>query len=251
MNQSLEGKLALVTGAGRGNGAAIARGLAQAGARIVVTDIHLAAAAATEAEIAASGQTARAMALDVTRQDDCDHLAQRIEREEGEIDILVNNAGILLRGPTIASDSRQRWRETMNVNLDGTFNVTTAFLPALKRRRGCIVNVASIQSFVAPPNSAAYSASKGALAQLTRALATELAVDGVRVNAIAPGIIATEMSAPTRADPERLRNFLTHVPMRRVGEADEIAGPVVFLCSAAASYITGVVLPVDGGYLAF
>jgi len=251
MTSSLAGKLALVTGAGRGNGAAIARGLALAGARVIVTDLHMQAAGATEAEIAAQGGAARALELDVTQAAACDRIATLINREEGDIDILVNNAGILLRGPVSTADSRQRWRDTMDVNLDGTFNVTTSFLPALRRRRGSIVNVASIQSFVAPPNSAAYAASKGALAQLTRALATELAPDGVRVNAIAPGIIATEMSAPTRADPELLRTFLAHVPMKRVGEADELAGPVVFLCSASASYITGVVLPVDGGYLSY
>lgn len=138
----------------------------------------------------------------------------------------------------------------MEVNVQGPFNVTMAFIEQLKHTKGCIVNVASTNSFVAPAGNGAYPVSKGALAQFTRALATELAADGVRVNALAPGIIATAMTEVTRADPARLASFLTHVPMRRVGEPEELAGPVVFLCSDAASYITGAILPVDGGYLA-
>jgi NAD(P)-dependent dehydrogenase (short-subunit alcohol dehydrogenase family) len=137
----------------------------------------------------------------------------------------------------------------MAVNLQGTFNVTMAFVEQLKHTRGTIVNIASINSFTAPAGSGAYPVSKGAIAQFTRALASELAPEGVRVNALAPGIIATAMSEPTRADPKRLEAFLTHVPMKRVGEPEELVGPVVFLCSDAASYVTGAILPVDGGYL--
>jgi NAD(P)-dependent dehydrogenase (short-subunit alcohol dehydrogenase family) len=137
----------------------------------------------------------------------------------------------------------------MAVNVHGPFNVTMAFVDQLKLTKGTIVNIASINSYVAQAGSGAYPVSKGALAQFTRALAAELAADGVRVNALAPGIIATAMTEPTRADPRRLEAFLAHVPMKRVGEPEELAGPVVFLCSDAASYITGAILPVDGGYL--
>ena len=176
-------------------------------------------------------------------------LARDLSLLVGPIRILVNNAGIFLRGNLFAGDGRERWDQTMAVNVQGPFNVTTAFIDQLKLTKGTIVNVASINSFVAQAGSGAYPVSKGALAQFTRALAAELAADGVRVNALAPGIIATAMTEPTRADPKRLEAFLAHVPMKRVGEPEELAGPVVFLCSDAASYITGAILPVDGGYL--
>ncbi len=247
----LNGCVAVVTGAGRGNGAAIALGLAKAGAVVVVTDVDGPLAQESAAAIQSAGGAAHAVTLDVRDAAACLQLARNVEARHGKASILVNNAGILLRGGLSDADARDKWRATLDVNLDGTFNVTTAFVEQIKATKGSVVNVASIQSFVGPPNSAAYSASKGAIAQFTRALANELAPHSVRVNAIAPGIIETEMTTQTRADPERLRQYLTHVPLRRCGVPDELAGPVVFLCSDAASYITGVVLPVDGGYLAF
>jgi NAD(P)-dependent dehydrogenase (short-subunit alcohol dehydrogenase family) len=245
----LDGKIALVTGAGRGNGAAIALGFAAAGARVVATDIDGETAAATARRIGTAGGTAWSFALDVADAAACDRLAARVAAEIGAVAILVNNAGILVRGGLAEPGARAAWRRTLDVNVDGTFNATMAFLPALKATRGSIINLGSINSFVAPPNSAAYATSKGAIAQFTRALANELAPDGIRVNALAPGIIATEMSAATRNDPERLARFMLHVPMRRVGEPQELVGPAIFLASPAASYVTGVVLPVDGGYL--
>ena len=249
MKDVLLGRLALVTGAGRGNGAAIARGLAAAGAEVIVTDIDKDAARAIADSIVADGGKARSFMLDVTDDESCRTLARDVSLLVGPIRILVNNAGIFLRGNLFAEDGRDRWDQTMAVNVQGPFNVTTAFIDQLKLTKGTIVNVASINSFVAQAGSGAYPVSKGALAQFTRALAAELAADGVRVNALAPGIIATAMTEPTRADPKRLEVFLAHVPMKRVGEPEELAGPVVFLCSDAASYITGAILPVDGGYL--
>jgi NAD(P)-dependent dehydrogenase (short-subunit alcohol dehydrogenase family) len=245
----LSGRLALVTGAGRGNGAAIARGLAAAGAEVIVTDIDKEAARAIADSIVADGGRARGFMLDVTDEEGCRKLAQDLSLLVGPIRILVNNAGIFLRGNLVTEDGRDRWDQTMAVNVQGPFNVTMAFVQQLKLTRGTIVNIASINSYVAAAGSGAYPVSKGALAQLTRVLAAELAPDGVRVNALAPGIIATAMTEPTRADPRRLEAFLAHVPMKRVGEPEELAGPVVFLCSDAASYITGAILPVDGGYL--
>jgi NAD(P)-dependent dehydrogenase (short-subunit alcohol dehydrogenase family) len=250
MKDVLTGRLALVTGAGRGNGAAIARGLAAVGARVIVTDVDLDAARAIADSIVKAGGDARGHALDVTDAEGCRKLAQDISLLIGPIGILVNNAGIFLRSNLVAPDGHERWERTMEVNVQGPFNVTMAFIEQLKHTKGCIVNIASTNSFVAPAGNGAYPVSKGALAQFTRALATELAADGVRVNALAPGIIATAMTEVTRADPARLASFLAHVPMRRVGEPEELAGPVVFLCSDAASYITGAILPVDGGYLA-
>ncbi|WP_428675372.1 SDR family NAD(P)-dependent oxidoreductase [Reyranella sp.] len=245
----LIGRLALVTGGGHGNGAAIARGLAAAGAEVIVTDIDKDAARAIADSIVADGGKARGFALDVTDEEGCRKLAQDLSLLVGPIRILINNAGIFLRGNLVAADGRERWDKTMAVNVQGPFNVTMAFVDQLKLTRGTIVNIASINSFVAQAGSGAYPVSKGALAQFTRALASELAPDGVRVNALAPGLIATAMTEPTRADPKRLEAFLAHVPMKRVGEPEELAGPVVFLCSDAASYITGAILPVDGGYL--
>ena len=249
MKDVLAGRLALVTGGGHGNGAAIARGLAAAGAEVIVTDIDKDAARTIANSIVADGGKARGFALDVTDENGCRKLAQDLSLLVGPIRILVNNAGIFLRGNLVADDGRERWDKTMAVNVQGPFNVTMAFVEQLKLTRGTIVNIASINSFVAQAGSGAYPVSKGALAQFTRALASELAPDGVRVNALAPGLIATAMTEPTRADPKRLEAFLAHVPMKRVGEPEELAGPVVFLCSDAASYITGAILPVDGGYL--
>ena len=241
----LANQTALVTGAGQGNGAAIAHGLAAAGAHVWVTDRDSNAAEVTARAIRQAGHAADHAVLDVTDEHDCRAVAGRA----GAVSILVNNAGILLRGPLDAPDGLDRFRATFDVNVMGMAAMALACRPALKATRGCIVNVASIQSFVAPPNAAAYSASKGAVAQLTKALAAEWAADGIRVNAVAPGIIATAMSQATREDPARLARFLAHVPLARVGEPSELAGPVVFLCSPAASYITGAVLPVDGGFL--
>jgi NAD(P)-dependent dehydrogenase (short-subunit alcohol dehydrogenase family) len=246
----LTGRLALVTGAGRGNGAAIARGLAEAGAKVIVTDIEVDAAHALAESIVKAGGEARGHALDVTDHEGCAKLAEDIALLVGPIRILVNNAGIYLRGNMLAADGRERWARTMAVNVDGAFNVTMAFADQLRRTHGTVVNVASVTSFTAPAGSGVYPVSKGAIAQFTRALAAELAPDGVRVNAIAPGIIATAMTETTRADPQRLEAFLNHVPMKRVGQPEELIGPVVFLCSDAASYVTGAVLAVDGGFLA-
>jgi len=249
LKDMLTGRLALVTGGGHGNGAAIARGLAAAGAEVIVTDIDKDAARTIADSIVADGGRARGFALDVTDEEGCRKLAQDLSLLVGPIRIRVNNAGIFLRGNLVAADGRERWDKTMAVNVQGPFNVTMAFIEQLKLTRGTIVNIASINSFVAQAGSGAYPVSKGALAQFTRVLAAELAPVGVRVNALAPGIIATAMTEPTRADPKRLEAFLAHVPMKRVGEPEELAGPVVFLCSDAASYVTGAILPVDGGYL--
>lgn len=246
----LEGKLALVTGAAQGNGRAIALGLAAAGADVVATDVNLAGVEDVAAEIRAAGRKAWAFALDVADDAACQAVAQRVADEAGAVAILVNNAGILLRD-SIGDGARVKanWDRTMRINADGPFNVTRAFLPALKATRGSIVNIASIQSFVAIANSVGYNAAKGAVKQLTKVLAVELAPDGVRVNAIAPGVMATPMTAAIRERPQVMAHILPHIPMGRVGEAEELVGPTVFLASDMASYVTGAILPVDGGYL--
>src|SRR5258707_9848548 len=216
MTDTLLGRLALVTGAGRGNGAAIARGLAAAGAEVIVTDIDKDAAHVIRESIGKQGGKARGFALDVTDAQSCTKLAQDVALLVGPIRILINNAGIFLRGNLVAPDGRERWDKTMAVNVQGPFNVTMAFIDQLKLTKATIVNIAWINPFPAPAGSGSYPVSKGALAQFTRALAAELAPDGVRVNALAPGIISTAMTEVTRADPKRLETFLAHVPMKRV-----------------------------------
>jgi NAD(P)-dependent dehydrogenase (short-subunit alcohol dehydrogenase family) len=243
------GRVALVTGAGRGIGQATALALAQAGATLAVADLDSASAHATAETIRRNGGSATAHALDVTDSTACKALAATIAADLGAVSILVNNAGVLLRVPHDSPDAADAWHRTLDVNLNGTFNVTSAFSGQLKTTRGAIVNLSSIHSFVATGVSAAYSASKGAIAQYTKAMAGELAPFGVRVNAVAPGMIVTPMTAVTIANPASSAGFLRHVPLARTGEPAEIAGAVLFLASDAASYVTGVVLPVDGGYL--
>ncbi len=246
----LQNRLALVTGAGQGNGAAIARGLARAGAAVIVTDINAETAARTAAEIERAGGRAWSYTLDVASSADCVALAARTAREAGRIDLLVNNAGILIREGIDHPQAVANLQRTLEVNVQGTFNVTHAWLADLRATRGCIVNVASIAAFAAHQGMVGYSPSKGAIKMLTQTLAGELAADGIRVNAIAPGVIATAMSATTRANPERLARFMQRIPLARVAEPEELIGPVVFLASEMASYITGATLPVDGGFLA-
>lgn len=246
----LADRLALVTGAGQGNGRAIARGLARAGARIVVTDLDEGNARAVAAEIEAAGGRALAYRLDVTSAEACRALAQVVAEEAGAIDILVNNAGIIIREGLDSPQAAVNLERTLGVNVMGSFHPVQAWLGALRATRGVVINVASIASSAGIPHSVGYSPSKGAVKLMTQALAVELAKDGIRVNAIAPGVIETPMTSYTREAPERLDRFMQRTPMARVGQPEELVGPVVFLASAMASYVTGATLPVDGGFLA-
>jgi len=245
MSSLLTGKRALITGAGSGIGAGIAEAMAAAGAEVIVVDRNGEAAAAVAQKI--SGRT---FMLDVTDGAAVDALAARIAAEIGPISILVNNAGIVRRGKIEDANTRADWAATMAVNLHAPYIVTTAFLDQLKATKGCVINIGSIQSFIALPNSAAYTASKGGVRALTQALAIELAPQGVRVNAIGPGLIATPLNEVARQNPAFLKTFDGRIPMGRLGTPADIAGPAVFLASDLAGYITGVTLPVDGGFLA-
>jgi NAD(P)-dependent dehydrogenase (short-subunit alcohol dehydrogenase family) len=246
----LAGKRALVTGAGQGNGRAIALGLAAHGADIVASDIDLAGAERTAADLRASGSKALAFRLDVTDAAACHALAQTISRDIGDISILINNAGIIIREGLDSPRAAENWRRVLDVNLTGVFNVTHAFLPTLRKTRGAIVNLGSIASFVGVGDTLGYAPSKGGVKLLTQALARDLARDGIRVNAIAPGVIETAMTEVTRNDAARLAGFVGRTPLGRVGQPEELVGPVVFLVSEMASYVSGVTLPVDGGFLA-
>ena len=243
----LDGKIALVTGAGSGIGEAIAKAMAEQGARIVSVDINVGAAVRTAKAV---GGDALGFPCDVTDRTACDALAERIKSEIGAVAVLVNNAGIIRRGKVTDVNTRRDWDETLSVNLDGPYNMVTAFLDQLRETRGAIVNIGSIQSFVALPNSAAYTTSKGGVRLLTAALAIELGPMGIRVNAIGPGFTATPLNADARENTEYMANFTGRIPLGRIGNPEDIAGPAVFLASDLARYITGVTLPVDGGYLA-
>ncbi|SCK43604.1 NAD(P)-dependent dehydrogenase, short-chain alcohol dehydrogenase family [Variovorax sp. HW608] len=245
----LKDKLALVTGAGGGLGGAIAAGFAREGARVIVADIQLESATRTADAITAAGGEAWPLAIDVTERAAVRAFAAQVGERFGAIDILVNNAGISARSRIDDEQAPEVWDRLIDVNLQGLFNVTHAFVPQLKETRGCIVNLSSIVAFVSGISSAGYIASKGAVRSLTQALARDLAPFGVRTNAVAPGLMLTEMVAPQLAVPGGTDWYMHRVPMARGGEVEEIVGPVVFLCSPMASYVNGVVLPVDGGFL--
>lgn len=244
----LQGKLALVTGGGSGIGEGIARAMAVEGAQVIVADVNRGGAERVAAEI--GGDTAY-YALDVADRGACDALAAEVVRDIGPISILVNNAGIIRRGTIESGSVRADWDATLSVNLDGPFNMVTAFLDQLKATKGCVINIGSIQSFVALPNSAAYTTSKGGVRAFTKALAIELSPQGIRVNAIGPGLIATPLNAAARQNPDYMQNFANRIPLGRLGEPADIAGPAVFLASDLARYVTGVTLPVDGGFLSY
>ena len=243
----LDGRIALITGAGSGIGEAIASAMAEAGARIVAVDVSGDAARRTAQAI---GGEAAGIACDVSDRAACDRLAATVRRDIGAISVLVNNAGIIRRGKVTDPDARRNWDDTLAVNLDGPYNMVTAFLDQLRETKGAIVNIGSIQSFVALPNSAAYTTSKGGVRLLTKALAMELGPMGIRVNAIGPGFTATPLNADARQNVDYMANFTGRIPMGRIGTPEDIAQPAVFLASDMARYITGVTLPVDGGYLA-
>ena len=246
----LDNKLALITGAGGGLGSALALGFAREGARVIVADIDGARATAVAAQIQANGGQAWGEVLDVTDRDATRRWAKELTHRLGPIDVLVNNAGISGRGKVDDPQAPELWDRILRVNLDGLFNVTHAFIPALKQTRGNVVNLSSIVAFVSGVSTAGYVASKGAVRSLTQVLARDLAPHGVRVNAVAPGLMLTEMVRPQLDTPGGTDWFMKRAPMARGGEPEEVVGPVVFLASAMASYVNGVVLPVDGGFLA-
>lgn len=247
---SMQDKRVLVTGAGRGLGAAIAQGFARQGAAVIIADVDAALAAATVQAIRAAGGKAADAVLDVTDAAAVRDFAQRSATEHGNLDILINNAGISARAPFDDPKTPEIWERLMSVNLQGTFNVTHAFVEQLKATRGAIVNLCSIVAYGCSISTAGYVVSKGGVRSFTEVLARDLAPHGVRVNAVAPGLMETEMTAGQRAQAQGTDWYMQRAPMARAGRADEIVGPVLFLASDMASYVNGVVLPVDGGYLA-
>ncbi len=246
----LAGRLALVTGAASGIGRAVAVAFAHAGARVIVTDLQAERCEDTLRAVRDAGAQGWAHALDVSDAQACRDLAAEVTETAGDVDTLVNNAGVIIREGIDSPRAEANLRRTMDVNLFGVFHTVQAWLPTLRRTRGCIINVASGAAFIAQGNALGYSPSKAAVKMFTQTLALDLAPDGIRVNALAPGVIETPMTEATRANPERLERFMQRIPAGRLGQPHELAGPAVFLASDLASFVNGATLPVDGGTVA-
>ena len=249
----LQNHIAAITGAGSGIGRAIAEGYAREGAQIAILDADPEGAAETAKLIKAAGGKATTFALDVTDRDACRKVAHDIAAKIGPVSVLVNNAGINRRNAFTADAAAviKDWEDIIAINLTGVFNVTHAFLQQIRETKGRIVNIGSIQSFmhVRTPNSPAYTTSKHGVLGFTRALAAELGKDGVRVNAIGPGLIETPLNAQARANnPDLVSTFLTHTPLGRPGKPEDIVGPAIFLASDLSQYVTGNIVMADGGY---
>lgn len=248
---NLQGKVALVTGAAQGLGQGLALGLAEAGAEVMVLDIKL--GTETIAKIREMGR--RADYIEVNLQTlspgEATQIIARCREQFGSFDILVNNAGIIRRAPALEF-SQDDWQSVLDVNLNSVFYLCQAaaqhFVAAEKP--GKIINMASMLSFHGGILCPSYTAAKSAIAGITRALANEWAAYNINVNAIAPGYMSTEVTAPIRDDPVRSEMMMTRIPVKRWGTPQDLKGVVVFLASAAATYLHGAIIPVDGGWLA-
>lgn len=244
----LSGKVALVTGARRGLGKAIALAMARAGAQVAVNDVADGARESEQAaqEIRALGRKALVVAADVTDAAQVKAMIERVVAQAGGLDVLVNNAGIT-RDALLIRMTEEDWRQVLDVNLTGAFLCTRAAAKHMIRHGGAIVNISSVVGLAGNPGQANYAASKAGIIGLTKSCARELASRGVRVNAVAPGFIESPM---TDKLPQQARErWLSQIPLARLGTAEDVAAAAVFLASPVASYITGQVLCVDGGLI--
>lgn len=251
MKPLFNGEVAVVSGASRGIGFAIASRLLEAGCRVALTDIDLDATRAAVGRTGHAPERVRACRLDVRDAVQCASVVSELHAAWGPVAVLVNNAGVGGRSAVFDAEGlSQDIDDVMAVNVKGLLNLTVACTDGLRQTRGAIVNVASITSLVATSAHLAYGASKGAVGQLTKFLARDFGPHGVRVNAVAPALVMTPMTSHVADDAERYERMVRRTLLRRVGDPADIAGPVVFLASDQARYVTGTILPVDGGYTA-
>jgi NAD(P)-dependent dehydrogenase (short-subunit alcohol dehydrogenase family) len=247
----LDGKVAVVTGAGRGIGFAAAEALSEAGAIVIITDLDAASAEAARDALRAQGRKAESARLDVTNPREVEAVASALVKAHGKVDILVNNAGIAISFVPAETMDDPTWLKVMDVNANGVFWCCRAFGKAmLEAGGGVIVNVGSMSGDIVnyPQEQANYNASKAAVHHLTRSLAAEWAPRNVRVNAVAPTYIATDLTKEAAADPEILKHWIDGTPMGRLGQPDEIASVILFLASEASSLMTGAIVSADAGY---
>ena len=246
----LNDKIAVIAGGTSGIGLAIAKGMAEAGADVVPTSRRAEMVEAAAAEIEQRGRRTLRLASDVSDRESLQRVLDETVSAFGKVDILVNSAGRTKRAPTL-DFSEEDWNDIIDTNLTGTLRACQVFgRHMLERESGSIINIASLSTFVALFEVAAYSASKAAVASLTKSLAIEWGPRGVRVNAIAPGVFRTALNQKLLDETERGREFLLRTPMRRFGNVDELAGVAIFLASDAASFVNGEIIAVDGGFLA-
>ena len=249
-DRNANGKLAVVTGAGSGIGRATARLLASRGARVICADIVADAGQQTADDIASEGGDATFMPLDVANPEAVEALFIAVGETEGRLDILVNCAGIATTLAPIADYPIDDWHRAININLNGTFYCIKYAIPLmLNSGGGAIVTMSSIMGSIANATASAYCAGKHALVGITKAVAQEYATQGIRINAVAPGVVETPLSAPGLATKEARDFMLAATPAGRFGEPEEIAALIAFLCSDEAQYITGGYYPIDGGFL--
>jgi NAD(P)-dependent dehydrogenase (short-subunit alcohol dehydrogenase family) len=246
----LQNKVAFVTGAGSGIGRAIALAYARAGAKVVVSDLNGENADATVALVRRAGGTATTVVTDVGKPQDCEALVRKTVHAYGRLDVACNNAGIAGEMASTADYPLETWRQVIGVNLSGVFYCMKYAPPELVKKRGAIVNIASILGTVGFANAPAYTAAKHGVLGLTKTAALEYGAQGVRVNAIGPAVIHTPMIAGLESDAAMNPALVALHPMGRLGEADEVAELALWLASPRASFVTGAYYPVDGGYLA-
>lgn len=243
----LGGKTAVITGGARGLGSAIATAMASEGAHVVVVDRNGDAASELVAQIESSGGSATSEVLDISDREAVAAFGQRMLDKYQRIDVLVNNAGIAPRIRPHDPDQMEKWDQVVSVNLTAQWDITVALLPGLKHAGASVIFLSSIAGFSAPRSSAAYGATKAAVRSLVQYFARDLGPTGGRANGLAPGRMKSDLMTVTGEAGDK---FIQRLPLGRVGETHEIAGPAIFLASDMSSYVTGVTIPVDGGYLA-